>query len=948
MSEASDPDLSATPSEGDSLDALLGEAVRAPVALPSLTIGDELRGRFRIDRLIGVGGMGSVYLATDTTLERQVAIKLHHAVGQAARLHREAVAMARLAHPNVIAVFEVGELGDQAFVAMEFIAGTTLRAWANAPGRTVRARLAMLIGAGTGLAAAHDVGLVHRDFKPENVLVGDDGRPRVGDFGLARGSQSQDDVVPVVDLAGHDSGALDTPLTRTGAVLGTPAYMAPEQALGGKVDARADQFAFCIVAWELLYGERPFTGANLAELVAAISSGPRRPARGGVRTAVRQVLVRGLAVDPAARHADMHDLLAALRRASRSRVPFAIGGIGILGASAVAFALLRPGIAPPSCDAAGDEVASLSHDLPARLRATGGTFAHDAGDRVADALDGFAAKYRRVATTACRADKIDHAWSSDLYRRSAACLSIRLRTAAVLVAPDHVTAGELGNLVEQVLHLPDVDGCVDPAVLAATPAPPTDPAVLEATINARARLDAASIESLLGRAAPARALLAELAGAPLATDPAIAARILLVRGNVASSEDHPLASEQAWRDAYFAARAIDDVDVTLTAVASLIQSSGELREDSIAADGWIRNGLADALRAKTRNPQGASMVYASASAVRATEDNLDEATRYAKLALELVEGTRTINLVNALGVTGGASCAAGRYEECYAAEARALELVRALLGPNHPRVGSLLASMALDRYDNDRKAEALELARQAKVIVDGSRESSSVELAHTETALGALIFNTDAEAQFPEGRALLTDARARLVATLGAEHPDVAQVDGDLALYDNADGKLADGAARLQSALAIQEHVLGPTASRVGSTLYNLAATLRDLKRYPEALAATLRAADIFELRRAGTTLPALALAMAAAIANLAGDPAGAYTHASRVLAMPIKEGHEFGRAWASMEAARSLIARRQDPARARALLGEARASFATQQLDARVTECDALLARVQ
>ncbi|MEO6774987.1 MAG: serine/threonine-protein kinase, partial [Kofleriaceae bacterium] len=304
----SDPDLSAPPDAPDPLDQLLGAAVRAPAELPRFGPGDELLGRFKIERLVGIGGMGSVYLATDPTLERQVALKLHHGA-DTARLLREAVAMARLAHPNVIAVYEVGEIAGQAFVVMEYVAGTTLRAWHGAAPRSTREVLAMLLGAGAGLAAAHDAGLVHRDFKPENVLVAG-GRPRVGDFGLARGSQSHDDhdADPATANTAPDdgtSGKLVASLTRTGAVLGTPAYMAPEQITGAIVDARADQFAFCIVAWELLYGERPFAGADLGALARAIEAGPRKPPSGPrVRAAIRRVLERGLAADPTTRYPD--------------------------------------------------------------------------------------------------------------------------------------------------------------------------------------------------------------------------------------------------------------------------------------------------------------------------------------------------------------------------------------------------------------------------------------------------------------------------------------------------------------------------------------------------------------------------------------------------------------------------------------------------------------------
>src|SRR5262245_3497792 len=191
--------------------------------------------------------MGTVYVARDATLGREVAIKVHHHASGSQRLRREAVAMARLAHPNVVTVFEVGDLGGRPFVVMEYIAGTTLRAHLAAAPRSVREVVALLTAAGEGLAAAHDAGLVHRDIKPENVLVGADGRARVGDFGLARELDSADELAAAAPPSIED---LRTPVTQTGAVMGTPAYMAPEQFAGAPVDARADQFAFCVTAWE--------------------------------------------------------------------------------------------------------------------------------------------------------------------------------------------------------------------------------------------------------------------------------------------------------------------------------------------------------------------------------------------------------------------------------------------------------------------------------------------------------------------------------------------------------------------------------------------------------------------------------------------------------------------------------------------------------------------------
>jgi hypothetical protein len=292
-------------------------------------------GRYRLLERLGQGGMGVVYAAHDEQLDRRVAVKLLHAgrgaAAQAARLRREALALARLSHPNVVQVFEIGEVDGQAFVAMELVRGVTLRAWLAARPRAVDEILAVFVQAGRGLAAAHAAGLVHRDFKPENALVGEDGRVRVVDFGLARGDEP-------------GPAAPDGPLaamTETGAVLGTPAYMAPEQRGGAVVDARADQFALCVALHEALHGERPFAGDTADAYFAAVAAGRvRPPSHRRVPARVRAALLRGLRPDRDARWPDLDALLAALDRRPARRVLALALALALALTAAAAAALL--------------------------------------------------------------------------------------------------------------------------------------------------------------------------------------------------------------------------------------------------------------------------------------------------------------------------------------------------------------------------------------------------------------------------------------------------------------------------------------------------------------------------------------------------------------------------------------------------------------------------------
>jgi serine/threonine protein kinase/tetratricopeptide (TPR) repeat protein len=292
-------------------------------------------GRYVTRRQVGSGGMGTVYAAHDPDLAREVAIKLMRAKGTASkaqqladRMQREAQAMARLSHPNVITVHDVGAHEGHVFVAMELVDGGTLRQWLTKEPRTTREILDVFVQAGRGLAAAHTAGLVHRDFKPDNVLVGKDGAVRVTDFGLARAVREGGEDGGGALADGESGSRLDKPLTQAGVIMGTPAYMAPEQMEGKPADARADIFAFCVSLWEALYGRRPFTGESLEELRTAIMAGAERPtarhSAGRVPPRVHRAIDAGLRANAAGRPSSMDAILSALSAGSRRRATFAL------------------------------------------------------------------------------------------------------------------------------------------------------------------------------------------------------------------------------------------------------------------------------------------------------------------------------------------------------------------------------------------------------------------------------------------------------------------------------------------------------------------------------------------------------------------------------------------------------------------------------------------------
>jgi predicted Ser/Thr protein kinase len=346
----------------------LGRTATAPVSSTARleaaeSLGSSL-GRYRLERELGEGGMGVVHAAFDPDLQRRIALKVLRIAAPSVeakdRLLREARAMARLAHPNVVTVHEVGTANGRDYVAMELILGDTLADWLRSEKRRSVEIVAAFLAAGRGLAAAHAAGIVHRDFKPHNVLRSRAGRIVVTDFGLAREAQA--------DLPAHPEAALplstrpmafpdSTPsslsgITVTGSLLGTPAYMAPEQWGGGVVTPATDQFAYCVALWEALAGERPYRGPTLDELRAQAALGPGALDASKIPRRLRAILRRGLDPDPAERWPNMDALLAQIVRVGRRpRIALAIG-VGVLVAASVLLVAMRAGdelAARPRC-----------------------------------------------------------------------------------------------------------------------------------------------------------------------------------------------------------------------------------------------------------------------------------------------------------------------------------------------------------------------------------------------------------------------------------------------------------------------------------------------------------------------------------------------------------------------------------------------------------------------
>jgi len=365
-------------------------------------------GRFAVLRTIGSGGMGVVHLGYDEVLDRRVAIKLIRSERAASpeareRLLREARAMARLSHANVVQIFEAGEHDGAVYLAMEYVEGQTLGRWLSAEDRTMQQRVALLCAAGRGLDAAHSAGIVHRDFKPDNVLVTADGTPKVTDFGLAGFG-----TLFEAEAKTEDTGLLA--LTQTGSILGTPRYMSPEQFGGEPTDERSDQFSFCVALYEAVCGQPPFGGETLEALATNVLEGRLRepPAEARVPRHITKAIQRGLSREPGDRFASMSELLRELEPGSRGRATAGVVlGVGVV---ALAFAGLATGD-DETCRGASAELASAWS--PDRRRAIETSlaevdleFAADAWTRLEPKLERYAQGWVDEHTRACRATRI--------------------------------------------------------------------------------------------------------------------------------------------------------------------------------------------------------------------------------------------------------------------------------------------------------------------------------------------------------------------------------------------------------------------------------------------------------------------------------------------------------------------------------------------------------------
>ena len=877
----------------------------------------QVLGRFVVIQHVGHGAMGVVVEAYDKKLDRRIALKLMRRARRSDddainRFLREAQALARVSHPNVVAVYDVGTVGETSFIAMELVKGRTLEQWLAQRERGVAEILGVLRAAGAGLAAAHAAGIVHRDVKPSNVVIGDDGRVRVIDFGVARAVVASSEGSTEASGEGPGPVRLDTPLTQVGTVVGTPAYMAPEQLAGGPVDARSDQFGFAVTAYQALHGERPFGGKTREERIAAIGRGPAAPAGGrALPRHVERALARALAPAPADRYPSIDALLVDLARDPAARWRrIALGGGALLAAgAALAVALASPDRAAPCATAARalDETwnPEARAALARALAPPGRAGADETVRHATAAFDAYATRWRTMRIAACEATHVEHTQSSALLDQRMACLDRRLAAMRELLALYRGTpAPELiDQAVAAAVKLPAIEPCADVEALAARAPLPADPALrarIAAGHDALARAEALELagrfDEALAAVAPVLAEARELGHAPLvaeALDDTASAHDAL--GNDAEAVAH-------WYQALEAAARAGDAPHEARIWASLIWAIGyrQQRQDAApilehaARAALARAGDPDLPRAEVLTSLGVMHLYAGA--VDRAREELREALAIRERAL----GPDHITVAHALDALGVAAEMADDLDEAVAHAERALAIRERLFGAGHPEIAYALLNLAAGHVSRGDAARATPYAQRAVAL----RE-----------------------------------------ATLGPAHRDTGWARYNLASVDAEAGRHAEALAGLEQVRAIVGDDVA--AGTIGGGMFQHRLGQVHLGRGDHAAAAAAFRQSLADFEQGGgADHPGIAAALlglgraqlaagddAAAVATL--DRAAA--HADKVAASPRS------RAELRYHLARALT--RRDPARARAEATAARALIATVPADPAQTKLAADIA---
>jgi tRNA A-37 threonylcarbamoyl transferase component Bud32 len=839
-----------------------------------------LVGRYVLLEPIGQGGMGVVYAGYDPELDRRVALKWRRPSGRSdeaqeqERLLREARAMARVSHPHVVPIFDVGIFEDGVFLAMELVEGDNLRAWLRDRPRAPREIVSVLIDAGRGLAAAHAAGVVHRDFKPENVMVDRQGRGRVLDFGLAH------EADPLQAATSGTLSATPEMLTEVGKVLGTPAYLAPERLAGHPSDARSDQFSFCLTLAEALTGHLPFTIEQLQELARGSRVSPRLDGLQGVPSAWRQALQIGLSADPAQRHVDLPALLSLLEGQPRVR-RLVLAGAGLLAVGTAVLAL-QLGRATP-CEGAREQIAHVwnarvAEAMEQAFTRSSSALAPGAFQAARTRLDEWTRQWVDTRTETCRATHVRHEQDPETLALKLACLDRRLDTLSTVVRLlQHADEDWVSHAAQVVDGMERVQGCNDVGLLRRqdTHDDPRLPGV-------RRRLD--EVRALLAAGKYAPALTAaeettkEASTLPL---PWLGAEARLLEGIAAlkagKAHAHQLLIEARWQ-AEAAGMDQPSAEAALQLGGLYLQ-----RSDRERAVEWLGHTRASIAR-MGGDGRLEFQLLSQQALLEAINDQRDKAAELSLQALRLAErvlGPDHLEVSDAL-LRAAAYHPVSRegLERGVALAQRALALRLRELGPSHPQVAEAyerLGQLARHRYDHERELQVQQevLALRTRTLPpahpDLARTHWNLATAHVlrgdhvsavthyrkalegmEAAHGArsqqvgVLKLALAISEQQVGRLDIAVSLAREGITVlqevqGKESPYLTLESNDLADLLAASGQLTEARRIYRSAIETRERI-DPSSSKIAPPLLGLSRLVLEQGQPDQALAYAQRA----------------------------------------------------------------------------------------------------------
>jgi tetratricopeptide (TPR) repeat protein len=827
--------------------------------------------------------MGTVVRAYDPKLRREVALKrlTPNALDRdgEARLVREAQSMAKLSHPNVVAIYDV-EVGDEGVtMVMEYVAGPTLRTWLRDTSPAWRDVLAAFRQAGEGVAAAHQVGLVHRDFKPGNVLVAPDGRVKVTDFGLAKSARSLDvdeiggSVVgdadsPSLDVsASSDSlafGAAGDDLTRADLVMGTPPYMAPEQHTGHVPDARADQYAFCVSLWLGLQGTLPFRGPPRELLDLKVQGPPPWPKGSDIPGHIAEAIRRGLAAEPDDRWPSMATLLGALTYdpgASRRRVLGVTGGLASL-ALVLGVPWLVANSEPTPCTGGPAQLQGVwdgarREQIERGLIDTGVAFAPATAERVQHHLDGYAEGWIAQHRDACEATAVRGDQSSAVLDLRMSCLQhAKLRLVAVTEVLSQPDADVVSRAVALVRGLPSVDHCGDAVQLQSQNPPPSDADTSEAVEVQRAALARAQALVGVGRYADASQLAEEIETAAIELDFApFLAEAKAFRG-AASIKDGKYDQAHTLLDEALRLAVAHGQTALASEIATdlvLLTADRLGRPDEGHAWGSVALGLAQA-----RDPGGrleASALSATATVLRA-QGRYREAVAVYERVLEIERGDGGEDdprLAVTLSNLASNLRALGRFEEAESAAREAQAMIALVHGPEHPSVAATMNTVAGVLLDKGDAEGAEKMLRQS---IDLRRRALGTDHPLVAASLDNLAGVLGALGRFDEAVVVADEAFDIAERTLGPDNPEMALFHANTGALQAETGREQESIVHFRRAIEIQAGAYSPTHASLVMPLSNLGQMLVAVDRVDEGIVQLERA---WELAGSDEVAPQLA-----------------------------------------------------------------------------------------